>query len=277
MTIKKTLKVLSEGYHGIGDMFVSLTEPANGVPKDPNIERLDPKLNEEQIATASAVIIEPIITDWSDERRQWLQRLRDLCTKHDTILIHDETITGFRFPKYCVSQYFNILPDLIVIGKAMAGGMPLAAVGGKREVMDGNYFVSSTYAGEILSLAACKRVCELLESDHEYKIDRLWEAGGNFITAFNKVMADTGLELKGYPTRGVFEGDPIIKTLFFQEAAKAKMLFCNSWFYNWKLIDNDYYFQQFLRDFRQGLTLGKIQLEGQMPLSPFADQMRKTS
>ena len=60
----------------------------------------------------------------------------------------DEAVTGFRFQNYFVCRWLNIEPDLVIIGKAIANGFPLAGVTGRKEIMDGSYFVSSTYAGE---------------------------------------------------------------------------------------------------------------------------------
>ena len=269
----KTMKVLSEGYHGTWDPFVSLTSPATGVPPDPNMEKLDPALNEEQIASASAVIVEPVMTDWSQQRIDWLQRLRDICTKYDTILIFDEVITNCRYKKHSVAAATGIYPDLMVIGKAVANGFPLAAVGGKKELMDGNYFVSSTYAGEVLSLVSCMWTVDMLLNNGAYKIDRLWEQGLKFIEHFNAV-APPGLKLEGYPTRGSFTGDPLTKALFFQEAVKAGFLFGPSWFSSFANCEHDYKFFTFFKDFTDRLRLGSVQLQGRMPKSPFAERVR---
>lgn len=271
--MKKTLKVLSSGYHGHHDAFVSLTSPAHGVPADENMDILDLSLNEDQIASASAVIIEPVIDEWDEDRIRWLHKLRDICTKHDTILIFDEVISGLRFKQNSVTHASGVTPDLIIIGKAMAQGMPLAAVGGKAKVMDGDYFVSTTYAGEILSFAACLATLSTLQKNSFYKIDRLWEAGERFISKFNK-MASPYVSLKAYPTRGVFIGEPLNKALLFQEACKAGILLCNSWFYSFALMEQDEFFFAFLKDFKRRMDLMEIKLEGELPKSPFSQRIR---
>lgn len=267
--------VVSQAYHGWSDDFVSLTPPARGVPKRDCMRTLtDNNLGELDFSDVAAVILEPVITDYSPERGAFLQKLRDKCTKHGTVLIFDEVITGFRFPGYSVSRYFNILPDLIVIGKAMSNGLPLAAVGGKADIMDGDYFVSSTYAGEILSLAACKKVVELLVAGPQsYRIESLWDAGERFIQKFNAI-AGQRIKLEAYPTRGIFKGTDIDKALFFQEAAKANILLCGSWFYNFPLVDHDFYFFSFLKNFIKRLIDDTLTLEGDMPISPFAEKAR---
>lgn len=263
--------ILSEGYHGWHDDFVSLTKPATGVPS--HSDCVAPLNHNSDFSRAAAVIIEPVIDDYSNERAQKVRSIMGQARQSGALVIFDEVITGFRFQKGSVAQYWNLYPDLIIVGKAMAQGLPLAAVGGKKEVMSGDYFVSSTYAGEILSLIACRITVDTLMNVSGYKIDRLWEAGERFIDKFNKIIGEH-VTLKGYPTRGVFYGDSLKKALFFQEAVKAGYLFCNSWFYNFPLMKYDDFFFSFLTDFKTRLELGSIKLEGDLPASPFAQRVR---
>lgn len=259
--------VLSDGYHGWHDPFVSLTEPALGVPEHSFIRPLS-EWNGDFDGVA-AVIVEPVINDYTKERIRYLQELREKCTKAGALLIFDEVITGFRFDKYSVSRAINIAPDLIVIGKSMANGLPLAAVGGKKEVMNGEYFVSSTYAGEILSLVACKETVSVLKkSNHEDFI----LSGSDFITSFNKI-SDL-VKIRGYPTRGVFEGSPQAKALFFQEMCKAGFLFCNSWFYSYPLMEYKDFTIDAATDVLMRMKNGELILEGEMPRTPFAQKVR---
>lgn len=262
--------VLSEGYHGHEDEFVSLTKPAKGVHTCTEIFPLSESVN---LGDVAAIIVEPVITDGGDARVAELARLRELCDKNGILLIYDETITGLRYNKHSVALSTNILPDLIVLGKALANGFPLAAVGGKRKVMDGDYFVSSTYAGEILSLIACKATVHLLMHNYQYSIERLWEAGQNFIGKFNS-LANPRIRLVGYPTRGVFEGSEMDVALLRQEAAKAKILLHKTWFYNFPLMKEDYLFFTFLQEFVRNLEGGRLKLQGELPKSPFAQRVR---
>lgn len=262
--------ILSEGYHGHEDEFVSLTPPATGCHTCREIFLLDTDINPAEVA---GIIIEPVITDASPARVNRLKELRSYCDLHGIVLIYDEVITGVRYHKYSVALDTNILPDLIVVGKALANGFPLAAVGGKSKIMDGDYFVSSTYAGEILSLIACKTVVNLLMNNHQYNIDSLWESGQNFISKFNQIM-NGRITLVGYPTRGVFEGSEMDVALLRQEACKAKILLHKTWFYNFPLVREDYLFFTFLEEFSKNLVMGNIKLEGQLPRSPFAQKVR---
>jgi glutamate-1-semialdehyde 2,1-aminomutase len=262
--------VLSNHYHGWSDDFVSLTEPARGVPKRSFIRKLD---SDNDLSNVAAVIIEPVTDEWNDERIRYLHDLREKCTKAGALLIFDEVVTALRFKNNSVAAAAGVIPDLIVIGKTIAQGMPLAAVGGKRAVMDGDYFVSTTYAGEICSLNACIATLNTLQKNPFYRLERLWEAGERFITKFNKIAAPY-VQLKAYPTRGVFTGEPLNKALLFQEACKAGILLCNSWFYNFPLMEQDEFFFNFLTDFKRRMDLAEIVLEGEMPKSPFSQRVR---
>lgn len=268
--------ILSEAYHGWHDSFVSLTPPHIGVPKNQNQSNLwiEPLAGNEHLLDATAaVIVEPVITDWSDDRRAYLQNLRELCTKHGVLLIFDEVITGFRWPRFSVSNYWSITPDLIVLGKAMANGMPLAAVGGKYAVMncEPQYFVSSTYAGETLSLVAAKKTMELLQVKYDLQI--LWERGQQFLDGFNALWPEE-IKIDGYPSRGSFKGEALVRALFFQEACLAGLLFGPSWFYSFAHIDETHGVIDTCRDILGRIRRGEVRLKGEMPQSPFAEKVR---
>lgn len=266
---------LSDGYHGHDDQFVSLTPPAKGVPLISGIEKLNPELDPEQIKRASCVIIEPVITDDSRSRIDWLNRLRDLCTKHQTLLIFDEVITGFRYRKFSVTNAFGIVPDLVCVGKAIANGLPLAAVGGRNAAVmdDRSVFISSTYAGEVLSLVACKKVIELLLKDAKYDLNHLWNMGEGFRDEFNRVSHDVKIE--GYGTRGVFKGDDETVALFFQEMGKADILFCKSWFYNFPLIKHQDVVLNIVDTVSHRIRRGDVKLTYPIPKTPFSMEVRK--
>lgn len=263
-------KVLSEGYHGWGDEFVSLSPPALGVMGAYPIEKLT-DLSEIDHETA-AVIIEPVMTDLSDARIQWVRELRQRCTEMGAVLIFDEVITGFRMPKYTFSQTHGITPDLICLGKAMANGMPLSVVGGKREIMEcGEYFVSSTFAGETLSLAAGLKTMTLLQT--KYLLPDLWERGELFRKAFNQ-LAPGKLWIEGYATRGRFAGDEMTKVLFWQEACRAGLLFGPSFFFTFPHTPLTENVLNVCQDILIRIQTGSVSLQGEMPKTPFAQRMR---
>lgn len=263
--------VLSDGYHGWHDDFVSLTPPGDGVPKRDFIKKLSDWPND--FSNVAAVIIEPVVTDYNRERTDYLNKLREECTKHGTMLIFDEVITGFRFANFSVAREANIIPDLIVLGKAMANGLPLAAVGGKKEIMNSDYFVSSTYAGEILSLVACRETVGILKRGNH--ADFL-ASGKDFIDRFNSIAPEI-VKIRGYPARGVFEGEPLAKAIFFQEMCKAGFLFCNSWFYSYPLMDYKEFTLDAVSDVLMRMKNNEYVLEGEMPKTPFATKVRSNN
>ncbi len=262
--------ILSEGYHGWHDEFASLMPPAVGIPGSGFIG----KLNGFALDNAAAVIVEPVITDWSNERRAWLNALRAKCTEHGVLLIFDEIITGFRWPDFSVSRHWNITPDLICLGKAIANGMPLACVGGKYATMNcGEYFISSTYAGETLSLAAAKETMTLLQTLHS--IDWLWANGKKFLEDFNSIAPEI-LRIDGYPTRGAFVGDPLAKALFWQECCKAGILMGQSFWLNFPAIEEAKNALGSIRAILGRVSRGEVKLEGEMPRAAFAQKIRET-
>jgi glutamate-1-semialdehyde 2,1-aminomutase len=259
--------ILSEGYHGWHDEFVSLTPPAVGVCGSGYVR----PYAEEWISMAAAVIVEPVITDLSDERARWLTRLREKCTKHGTILIFDETITAYRFPEYCVANYLNIYPDIWIGGKAIAGGLPLSVVGGTKDVMESDYFVSSTWGGDRVSCAAALEAFWL--SHNDFRPEDLWTLGQEFLDKFNAI--DEEVQIEGYPTRGIFKyKSDTFKALYMQELCKAGVLIGPSWFYNRHLHMEMENVLSISKATIKKIKEGQVSLEGKPPRSPFAEKVR---
>ena len=263
--------VLSDGYHGNGDDFISMSPPALGIPKRNWILPLED--NWDLIPHAACVIIEPVVLDYSRDRLDYLKRLREECTKHNTVLIYDEIITGFRFKKLSVSNCFNIQPDIILLGKVMGGGLALSAMGGRKEMMNcGEYFYSGTFFGETCSLAACIKILSLLKSD-KYKIDNLWAQGDIFLNKFNELSDQ--VKIVGYPTRGSFVGDELTKSLLWQEACKAGILFGPSWFFNFALPEHTDIVISTCKDIIGRIKTNSVKLEGKMPVKTFSQKQRE--
>lgn len=263
---------LSHGYHGWSDPFISLTPPALGVPVQGQIEQFK---DIDQITKYTAcVILEPVITDHSPERIEYLKKISDKCEKTGTLLIFDEIISGFRWPKYSIANDTGIHPDIILLGKAIGGGLPLSAVITKPGVgEDLEWFVSSTFAGDTCALKAMMKMIELLNNQYSFK--QLWIHGERFKNRFNEIYPEK-LQLEGYPSRGVFKGDDTVKALFFQESCKAGILFGASWFYGFQHIDQSDTVLNSCFDILQKIKLGKVTLEGEAPQSPFAQKIRES-
>ena len=271
---KSRRMVLSEGYHSWHDSFVSLTPPANGVCLSQDVLPLT------KGATfgddVAAVIVEPIITDVSEDRINWLRHLRKRCTEKGIVLIFDEIITGFRFPQFSASNFYGIQPDLICLGKGLANGLPISVVGGSNKIMntEKEYFVSSTFAGECLSLAAALKTIDLLQT--KFKTDQLWESGQEFCRKFNSIAPEI-VKLEGYPTRGVFRGSHENLDLFRQEACRAGILLSTSFFFNFSHISLIDQVISTFTDILIRIKTGSVKLEGLPSLVPFAQKARETA
>jgi glutamate-1-semialdehyde 2,1-aminomutase len=266
--------VLSAGYHGSSDDFVSLTPPALGVPSREWIKTLGELENLPKVA---AIIVEPLILKDDSENREWLAKLRLWCDKTGTVLIFDEIITGFRVPKLSVSNYYGIKPDLACYGKAIANGFSISIMGGRSEIMEcGEYFVSNTFSGERCGLAAFVAASDLILNPNQNNgksVDDLWSHAKLFWNDVNAVTEGV-VTFSGYPTRGRIEGTALNKALFMQECCKGGVLFGPSYFYNFTHFQHDQMVLSVIKSVIKNLKMGLVQLEGEMPASPFADKLR---
>ncbi|KTD50339.1 glutamate-1-semialdehyde-2,1-aminomutase [Legionella quinlivanii] len=109
----------------------------------------------------AAVIIEPIAGNMGFVRadKQFLLQLRELCNKNQTVLIFDEVMSGFRVARGGAQSIYAIEPDLTTLGKVIGGGMPVGALGGRKEIMDylaplGPVYQAGTLSGSPVAMAA---------------------------------------------------------------------------------------------------------------------------
>jgi glutamate-1-semialdehyde 2,1-aminomutase len=109
----------------------------------------------------AAIIVEPVAGNMGVVPPQpgFLQALRDLCDAAGALLIFDEVITGFRVARGGAQERFGVTPDLTILGKIVGGGLPLAAFGGRAEIMDrlapsGDVYQAGTLSGNPLATAA---------------------------------------------------------------------------------------------------------------------------
>ena len=125
----------------------------------------------------AAVIVEPVAANMGVilPDKGFLKFLREITRKNSALLIFDEVITGFRLAKGGACEYFGIEPDLITVGKIVGGGMPLAAYGGKKEIMSyisplGDVYQAGTLSGNPVATAAGIATLEVLfENPDIYK------------------------------------------------------------------------------------------------------------
>ncbi len=157
----------------------------------------------------------------------------------------------------------------------MASGLPLACVGLAEHIGDGKeWFVSSTTAGELISLAVFRKTCEMLHN--KFKLEQLWLEGKQFLEEFNAIWPEA-LRIDGYPTRGVFAGDPMTKALFWQESARAGILFGPSWFIGFQHLGMKDSVISTCKDILLKIKNNQVKLEGEPPASPFAQKVRQAA
>jgi glutamate-1-semialdehyde aminotransferase len=162
-------QVLRCGYHGWLDWSQERGTP--GVPVTTFDLSTEIPFNNAQAARdcfsrmgdkIAAVVIEPFIEVEPDA--EWLTLLREETHRVGAVFVLDEIKTGFRLAAGGAAERYQIDPDLVVLGKAMANGFPLAAVGGRRQVMEAarRTWISSTLATEMVSLAAAQATIDVI-------------------------------------------------------------------------------------------------------------------
>lgn len=176
-------------YHGHGDSFLVKAGSGAltfGVPTSPGVPKaladltLTLAYNDFDAATdlfahcgeeIAALIIEPVVGNANclPPREGYLMHLRELCTRHGTVLIFDEVMTGFRVALGGAQARYGVTPDLSTFGKVIGGGMPVGAYGGRRELMEqiapsGPIYQAGTLSGNPVAMAAGLAMLELIQS-----------------------------------------------------------------------------------------------------------------
>lgn len=207
--------VVLTGYHGWADWSIGTTDRNRGIPvyeMENHSKRIDygdfggfEEHFKDFGATIAAIIVEP------EGNPEFLRWLRLMCDKHGIVLIFDEVITGFRWALGGAQKFYNVTPDMATFGKAMANGMPLSAVVGKRDIMKvfeppNNIFYSGTMFGETLSLAAS--IATIKKMQRENVIQHLWKVGAEIDLEIKRLLDVHGLNhvvnLSGeFPKRSV--------------------------------------------------------------------------
>lgn len=250
-------KLAQCGYHGWQDWHIASSERNLGVPKVlqeyvwkftyNDLGSLE-KIFTEHPTEIAAVIMEPITADVP--QNDFLQKVKELAHKHGALLIFDEVVTGFRVALGGAQEYFKVTPDLSAVGKAMANGMPISAVVGRRDVMKAaeDTFFSMTFGGETLSLAAS--IATVSEMRDKNVIAHLWKQGKKLQDGANEEAKRLGMDALirciGLPPKSFFqfkdrEGKDslLIKSLFQQELLKRGVLFNGNHALCFSLTDRD--------------------------------------
>lgn len=202
-------------YHGHSDallvkggsgLLTNSVPDSAGVPKSFTEHTLLAKYNDEKSVTElfekygndiACVIVEPIAANMGvvPPKKGFLQFLRDITARYGTLLIFDEVITGFRISIGGAQEYFGIKPDLTALGKIVGGGMPLAAYGGRKEIMEcisplGSVYQAGTLSGNPIAVAAGLSTITAIES-----IPELYDELEKKSSAIEKAMLSAGLNV----------------------------------------------------------------------------------
>ncbi len=132
------------------------------------------KLFEQYKGQIAAVIVEPVAANMGVvlPEQGFLEGLRTMTSENDSLLIFDEVITGFRIALGGAAEYFQLQPDLIVLGKIVGGGMPIGAYGGRREIMQlvaplGDVYQAGTLSGNPIATTAGITTLSILKKNPE--------------------------------------------------------------------------------------------------------------
>jgi len=212
-TAREKIVKFSGCYHGHSDYLLAaagsglatLGIPTSaGVPEDftkhtliaplDDTEAIEKIFNEygSQIA---AVIIEPIPANNGllIQTKEYLQFLREITTKHNSLLIFDEVISGFRVAPGGAVQYYDIIPDICTYGKVVGGGLPVGAFGSRAEIMsklapEGPVYQAGTLSGNPLAMTCGLKTLEYLEKHNSWEI--LTKNTAEFVADLNRQLAD---------------------------------------------------------------------------------------
>lgn len=229
----RDLLIKFEGcYHGHGDSFLAKAgsgmatfgEPTSpGVPKGAASATLNATFNDLESVTdlfakypdqIAAVIVEPVVGNMGcvPPEEGFLENLKTICHDNGALIIFDEVMTGFRLAPGGAQDLFHVIPDLCTLGKVIGGGMPVAAFGGRRDLMkivspDGPMYQAGTLSGNPLAMAAGIAQLQILKNNPDIYND-LDKKG-----AILEEVIINHIQQKGYPVS--FNRVGSMATVFF--------------------------------------------------------------
>lgn len=181
-------------YHGHADSLLvkagsgALTfgQPSSaGVPADTakhthtleynNVQALE-ECFENMGQALACVIIEPVVGNMNliVPKKEFLKRLRELCTEYEVVLIFDEVMTGFRVALGGAQSLYDVIPDMTTLGKVIGGGLPVGAFGGRKEIMQqlaplGPVYQAGTLSGNPVAVSAGMKTLELIQQPNFFE------------------------------------------------------------------------------------------------------------
>ncbi|MEM7464554.1 MAG: aminotransferase class III-fold pyridoxal phosphate-dependent enzyme [Pseudomonadota bacterium] len=263
------------GYHGMsGEALMSLAPTtlinypqavpdSAGIPESVRDDMLIAPFNDSDFVSSlidecadeiACVIVEPLQRIVPPEPG-FLELLRAITEKAGIVLIFDEVVTGFRLAYGGAQEAYGVVPDLCTLGKVIGGGFPLAAIGGKKEIMDhfdvsivgkpGFTFQVGTLSGNPVASVAGLKTLEILRRPGAY--DEIRQNGEYLMTSFSKHLAENGIDhqMVGNPVlfdvvfssapvkdyRGTLRGDSAIANAFNKSLRQSGILKSDSKLY----------------------------------------------
>jgi glutamate-1-semialdehyde 2,1-aminomutase len=253
--------ILGCGYHG----WLDWCQGAAGVPHSTRLLYGELPFNEpaqarERIRSAgdrlAAVVFEPVIV--TEPNADWLRVLREETARAGALLVVDEIKTVCRLAVGGASERYHIRPDLVVLGKALANGFPLAAVGGRSDIMAGvgRTWISSTLATEFVSLAAAKATLDVMVSRQvPHHLGRVGARLLDGLVALHREHSDLIAGVGGIPEMCFLQyGDETVSRAVTAACAQTGLLFKRSAYNFVSLAHHDAIIDRTLEQLREALS-----------------------
>jgi len=206
--------------------FPQAVPDSAGIPRSVGDEMIISQFNDLDLTASlmaehgeeiAAIIVEPLQRIIAPQEG-FLQGLRDLCDQYGALLIFDEIVTGFRLAYGGAQEAYGVTPDICTLGKIIGGGFPLAAIAGRRDVMDhfdkakvgaeGFLMQLGTLSGNPVASVAGLKTMEILRRDGQY--EELRNIGSALQDAFSSALAGAGHAHR-------ITGDPTLFDVLFVE------------------------------------------------------------
>lgn len=214
-------------YHGHADALLvkagsgllTFGEPSSaGVPPEVAAHTLTLDYNNTQMLKdtfssigdeIACVILEPVVGNMNliVPHQEFLQTLRELCTKHGTVLIFDEVMTGFRVALGGAQALYGITPDMTTLGKVIGGGLPVGAFGGRKDIMSvlaplGPVYQAGTLSGNPVAVTAGLTTLKLIQAPGFY--DKLTAQTAKLMDGMKQAAQKAGVTFSAQSVGGMF-------------------------------------------------------------------------
>jgi glutamate-1-semialdehyde 2,1-aminomutase len=214
-------------YHGHADALLvkagsgllTFGEPSSaGVPPEVAAHTLTLDYNNTQMLKdtfssigdeIACVILEPVVGNMNliVPHQEFLQTLRELCTKHGTVLIFDEVMTGFRVALGGAQALYGITPDMTTLGKVIGGGLPVGAFGGRKDIMSvlaplGPVYQAGTLSGNPVAVTAGLTTLKLIQTPGFY--DQLTAQTAKLVNGMKQAAQKAGVTFSAQSVGGMF-------------------------------------------------------------------------